>query len=85
MNKVTLKLLAATSLVVIATATAALAQTGSGAGGAPTRGTSSTLGESNPGPTSDKGNAPAVKMPNQAAPAGSRAAAPGEKQRSEDH
>jgi hypothetical protein len=85
LNKTMVKLLAAASLAVTVTATSALAQTSSGSGGVPTRSSSSTMGETNPGPTSDKGNAPMAKMPNQAAPSSNSAAGSGEKQRSEDH
>jgi hypothetical protein len=58
------KLIAAASVAIVATATAASAQTSSG--GVPTNGTSATMGESNPGPTSDKGSTPPVtqRMPN---------------------
>jgi hypothetical protein len=64
------KLLAAASVAIVATATAASAQTSSGSGGVPTNGTSSTMGESNPGPTSDKGSTPPVtqRMPNKSSP-----------------
>jgi hypothetical protein len=79
------KVLAAASLVVVVTSTLAIAQTSSGSGGVPTNGTSSNMGETNPGPTSDKGNAPVAKMPNQAAPSGNNASQSGEKQRSLDH
>jgi hypothetical protein len=77
------KFLAAASLAVAVTATAAVAQTSSGSG-VPTNSTTSTMGETNPGPTSDKGNAP-MATPNQAAPAGDSAAGSGEKKRSLDH
>jgi hypothetical protein len=73
-------LLAAASVAIVATATAASAQTSSGSGGVPTNGTSATMGETNPGSTSDKGSTPPVTktMPNNAAQSG-------EKQRSLDH
>ena len=60
------KLLAAASVAIVATAMAASAQPSSGSGGVPTNGTSATMGESNPGPTSDKGSTPPVtqRMPN---------------------
>jgi hypothetical protein len=77
------KFLAAASLAVAVTATAAVAQTSSGSG-VPTNSTTSTMGETNPGPTSDKGNAP-MATPNQAAPSGNSAAGSGEKKRSLDH
>ena len=50
------KFLAAASLAVAVTATAAVAQTSSGSG-VPTNSTTSNMGETNPRPTSDKGNA----------------------------
>jgi hypothetical protein len=53
-------LLAAASVAIFAVATTANAQTSSGSGGVPTNGTSSTMGESNPGRTSDKGSAPPI-------------------------
>jgi hypothetical protein len=77
-----IKLLTAASFTVAVTATAAVAQTSSGAG-VPTN--SSNMGESSPGPTSDKGNAPIAKMPNQAAPSSTSAAGSGEKKRTLDH
>jgi hypothetical protein len=60
------KLLAAASFAIVATATAASAQTNSGSGGVPTNGTSATMGETNPGRTSDKVSTPPVtqRMPN---------------------
>jgi hypothetical protein len=76
--------LAAASLAVAVTATAAAAQTSSGSG-VPANSATSNMGESNPGPTSDKGNAPMAKVPNQAAPTGNSAAGSGEKKRSLDH
>jgi hypothetical protein len=78
------KFLAAASLAVAVTATAASAQTSSGSG-MPTRGSSENMGETNPGPTSDKGNAPMAKVPTQAAPSGNSAAGSGEQKRSLDH
>ena len=67
------KLLAAASVAIVATAMAASAQTSSGSGGVPTNGTSATMGESNPGPTSDKGSPPPVtqRMPNKSNTGGS--------------
>jgi hypothetical protein len=67
------KLLAAASVAIVATAMAASAQTSSGSGGVPTNGTSATMGESNPGPTSDKGSTPLVtqRMPNKSNTGGS--------------
>jgi hypothetical protein len=67
------KLLAAASVAIVATAMAASAQTSSGSGGVPTNGTSATMGESNPGPTSDKGSTPPVtqRMPNKSNTGGS--------------
>jgi hypothetical protein len=43
------------------------------------------MGETNPGPTSDKGSAPMAKMPTQAAPSSNSAAGSGEKKRTLDH
>ena len=59
-------LLAAASVAIFAVATTANAQTSSGSGGVPTNGTSSSMGETNPGPTSDKGTTPPAtqRMPN---------------------
>ena len=78
------KFLAASSLAVAVTATAAVAQTSSGSG-VPTNSTTSNMGETNPGPTSDKGSAPMAKMPTQAAPSSNSAAGSGEKKRTLDH
>ena len=78
------KFLVAASLAIAVTATAAVAQTSSGSG-VPTNSTTSNMGETNPGPTSDKDNAPTARMPNQAAPSGNSAAGSGEKKRTLDH
>jgi hypothetical protein len=79
------KLLAAVSIATVAAVTAASAQSSSGSGGVPTNGTSATMGETNPGPTSDKGSVPPVKstMPKNNTAGGS--AAGSEQKHSLDH